>query len=125
MSAIEERLEKAAKEKEKIMSQKLQSYAKSQANNLHKFIAQLLQDLEEEKKRVKNADISAIKEQIKVYEKLSGNIDMKFREAYEEFILHFINNIRAGLEETLKKAIRTAKTRSREEEEEKSIILKE
>ncbi len=47
---------------------------------------------------------------------------MKFREAYEEFILHFINNIRAGLEETLKKAIQTAKTRSREEEEEEHYI---
>ncbi|RKV21859.1 hypothetical protein DD744_05240 [Helicobacter pylori] len=118
MSAIEERLEKAAKEKEKIMSQKLQNYAKSQANNLHKFIAQLLQDLEEEKKRVKNADMGAIKEQIKVYEKLSGNVEMKFREAYEEFILHFINKIRGGLEETLKKAIQTAKVGAREEEEE-------
>ncbi len=122
MSAIEKRLKKAAQEKEKIMSQKLQSYAESQANNLHSFIVQLLQDLEEEKKRVKNADISAIKEQIKAYEKLSGNIEMKFREAYEEFILHFINNIRAGLEETLKKAIQTAKTRSREEEEEEHYI---
>ncbi|MGN8418638.1 dynamin family protein [Helicobacter pylori] len=118
MGAIEERLEKAAQEKEKIMSQKWQDYAQSQANNLHKFIAQLLQDLEEEKKRVKNADISAIKEQIKAYEKLSGNIEMKFRDAYEEFIFDFINNIRVGLEETLKKAIQTAKTRSREEEEE-------
>ncbi|OOP98256.1 hypothetical protein B0X49_05900 [Helicobacter pylori] len=122
MGAIEERLKKAAQEKEKIMSQKLQSYAESQANNLHKFIAQLLQDLEEEKKRVKNADISAIKEQIKAYENLSGNIEMKFREAYEEFILHFINNIRVGLEETLEKAIQTAKTRSREEEEEEHYI---
>ncbi|MFP6165375.1 dynamin family protein [Helicobacter pylori] len=118
MSAIEERLEKAAKEKEKIISQKWQSYAQSQANNLHALIVQLLQDLEEEKKRIKSADISAIKEQIKAYEKLSGNIEMKFREVYEEFILHFINNIRVGLEETLKKAIQTAKTRSREEEEE-------
>ncbi len=118
MGAIEERLKKAAQEKEKIMSQKLQDYAQSQANNLHNLIVQLLQDLEEEKKRVKNADISAIKEQIKAYEKLSGNIEMKFREAYEEFILHFINNIRGGLEETLKKAIQTAKMRSREEEEE-------
>ncbi|GAA8694508.1 dynamin family protein [Helicobacter pylori] len=122
MGAIEERLKKAAKEKEKIISQKLQDYAQSQANNLHKLIAQLLQDLEEEKKRVKNADISAIKEQIRAYEKLSGNIEMKFREAYEEFILHFINNIRAGLEETLKKAIQTAKTHSREEEEEEHYI---
>lgn len=42
MSAIEERLEKAAKEKEKIISQKLQDYAESQANNLHSLIAQLL-----------------------------------------------------------------------------------
>nr|WP_241869720.1 dynamin family protein [Helicobacter pylori] len=122
MGAIEERLEKAAKEKEKIISQKWQDYAQSQANNLHSLIAQLLQDLEEEKKRVKNADISAIKEQIKAYEKLSGNIEMKFREAYEEFILHFINDIRAGLEETLKKAIQTAKTHSREEEEEERYI---
>ncbi|GAA6863693.1 dynamin family protein [Helicobacter pylori] len=122
MGTIKERLEKAAKEKEKIISQKLQSYAESQANNLHKFIAQLLQDLEEEKKRVKNADISTIKEQIEAYEKLSGNIETGFREAYEEFILHFINNIRASLEETLKKAIQTAKTRSREEEEEKHYI---
>ncbi|GAA7407998.1 hypothetical protein HpCK98_09610 [Helicobacter pylori] len=118
MGAIEERLEKAAKEKEKIMSQKLQDYAQSQANNLHSLIAQLLQDLEEEKKRVKNADISAIKEQIRAYEKLSGNIEMKFREVYEESILHFINNIRVGLEETLKKAIQTAKVGAREEEEE-------
>ncbi|WQW25912.1 dynamin-like GTPase family protein [Helicobacter pylori] len=116
MGAIEERLKKAAQEKEKIMSQKLQNYAESQANNLHSFITQLLQDLEEEKKRVKNADISAIKKQIEAYEKLSGNIEMKFREAYEEFILHFINNIRGGLEETLKKAIQTAKVGAEEEE---------
>ncbi|GAA9286582.1 dynamin family protein [Helicobacter pylori] len=122
MGAIKERLEKAAQRKEEIISQRVQDYTKSQANNLHNLIAQLLQDLEEEKTRIKNADISAIKEQIKVYEKLSGNIDMKFREAYEEFILHFINNIRVGLEETLKKAIQTAETRSREEEEEERYI---
>ncbi|MGL2409338.1 dynamin family protein [Helicobacter pylori] len=122
MGAIEERLEKAAKEKEKIIPQKLQGYAQSQANNLHKFIAQLLQDLEEEKKRVKNADMGVIKKQIEAYQKLSGNIEMKFREAYEEFILHFINKIRAGLEETLKKAIQTAKVGAREEEEEERYI---
>ncbi len=122
MGAIEERLEKPLKEKEKIISQKWQDYAQSQANNLHKFIAQLLQDLEEEKKRVKNADMGTIKKQIEAYEKLSGNIDMKFREVYEEFILHFINNIRAGLEETLKKAIRTASASAREEEEEEHYI---
>ncbi|MFP6021047.1 dynamin family protein [Helicobacter pylori] len=122
MGAIEERLKKAAKEKEEIISQRLQDYAQSQANNLHKFIAQLLQDLEEEKKRIKNADMGAIKKQIEVYEKLSGNIDTKFREAYEEFILHFIKNTRDGLNETLKKAIQTAKTRSREEEEEEHYI---
>ncbi len=122
MGAIEERLKKAAQKKEKIISQKLQDYAQSQANNLHNLITQLLQDLEEEKKRVKNADISVIKEQIKAYEKLSGNIEMEFREAYEEFILHFINNIRAGLEETLKKAIQTAKVGAREEEEEEHYI---
>ncbi|QEF42013.1 hypothetical protein D2C73_03575 [Helicobacter pylori] len=102
----------------------MQNYTESQANNLHNLITQLLQDLEEEKKKVKNADISAIKEQIKAYEKLSGNIEIGFKEAYEEFILHFINNIRVGLEETLKKAIQTAKMRSREEEEEEHYIEK-
>ncbi len=118
MGAIEERLEKAAQRKEEIISQRLQDYAQSQANNLHKFIVQLLQDLEDEKKRVKNADISAIKEQIEAYQNLSGEIEMGFRDAYEEFILHFINNIRVGLNETLTKAIRTASASAREEEEE-------
>ncbi|MFP6058922.1 dynamin family protein [Helicobacter pylori] len=122
MSAIEERLKKAAKEKEKIISQKLQDYAQSQAKNLHNLITQLLQDLEDEKKRIKNADMGVIKKQIEAYEKLSGNIEMKFREAYEEFILHFINNIRVGLEETLKKAIKKAKVGAREEEEEEHYI---
>ncbi|PDW94485.1 GTPase [Helicobacter pylori] len=116
MSAIEERLEKAAKEKEKIISQKWQDYAQSQANNLHSFIAQLLQDIEEEKKRIKSADMGVIKKQIEVYQKLSGNIEIGFKEAYEEFILHFINNIRVGLEEALKKAIQTAKVGAEEEE---------
>ncbi|MCQ2867822.1 dynamin-like GTPase family protein [Helicobacter pylori] len=122
MSAIEERLEKATQKKEEIISQRLQDYAQSQANNLHKLITQLLQDLEEEKKRIKSADMGVIKKQIEAYEKLSGNIEMKFREAYEEFILHFINNIRVGLEETLKKAIQTAKVGAREEEEEEHYI---
>ncbi|WRB35485.1 dynamin-like GTPase family protein [Helicobacter pylori] len=122
MSAIEERLEKAAKEKEKIISQKLQDYTQSQANNLHNLITQLLQDLEDEKKRVKNADMGAIKKQIEAYQNLSDEIETGFDGVYEEFILHFINNIRAGLEETLKKAIQTAKTCSREEEEEEHYI---
>ncbi len=122
MGAIEERLKKAAKEKEKIISQKWQDYAQSQANNLHKFIAQLLQDLEEEKKRIKSADMGVIKKQIEVYQKLSGEIEMKFSDAYEEFILHFINNIRAGLDETLTKAIKKAKVGAEEEEEEERYI---
>ncbi|MCQ2888752.1 dynamin family protein [Helicobacter pylori] len=122
MGAIKERLEKAAKEKEKIISQKLQDYTQSQANNPHSLIAQLLQDLEDEKKRIKNADISAIKEQIVVYQNLSNEIETGFDGVYEEFILHFIKNTRDGLNETLTKAIRTAKTHSREEEEEEHYI---
>ncbi|MFP6247473.1 dynamin family protein [Helicobacter pylori] len=122
MGAIKERLEKAAQRKEEIISQRLQDYAQSQANNLYNWITQLLQDLENEKKRVKNADMGAIKKQIEAYEKLSGKIETGFREAYEEFILHFIKNTKDGLNETLTKAIRTAKTHSREEEEEEHYI---
>ncbi|EMH19771.1 hypothetical protein HMPREF1415_00652 [Helicobacter pylori GAM254Ai] len=105
MGAIEERLKKAAQEKEKIMSQKLQSYAESQANNLHSFITQLLQDLEEEKKRVKNADINAIKKQIEVYEKLYNEIETEFDGVYGNFIKDFFINIEDGLEKTLEEFI--------------------
>ncbi len=118
MGAIEERLEKAAQEKEKLMLKNLKSKIESQANNLHSLIAQLLQDLEEEKKRIKNADISAIKEQIEAYQNLSGNIEIGFKEAYEEFIFHFIKNTRDGLDETLTKAIQKAKAGAQNEEEE-------
>ncbi len=74
IDAIRGRLEKATKEKENIISQRLQNYAKSQANNLHNLITQLLQDLEKEKNRIKDADMGAIKERIKAYEKLSDKI---------------------------------------------------
>ncbi|EJB82060.1 putative tRNA modification GTPase trmE [Helicobacter pylori Hp H-6] len=116
MGAIKERLEKAAQRKEEIISQRLQDYAQSQANNLHNLITQLLQDLEDEKKRVKNADMGAIKKQIGAYEKLSGNIETGFREAYEEFIFHFIKNTRDGLDETLTKAIKKASALAQNEE---------
>ncbi|GAA8121803.1 hypothetical protein NP05112_10490 [Helicobacter pylori] len=118
MDAIKERLEKAAQRKEEIVSQRLQDYAQSQANNLHNLITQLLKDLEDEKKRIKNADMGTIKKQIEAYEKLSGNIEIGFREAYEEFIFHFIKNIRDGLNETLTKAIQKAKVGAQNEERE-------
>ncbi|EJC01350.1 dynamin-like GTPase family protein [Helicobacter pylori] len=105
MGAIEERLKKAAQEKEEIISQKLQNYAESQANNLHSSITQLLQDLEEEKKRVKNADISAIKEQIRAYQNLSGEIEIGFKDVYVDFIDDFFINIGNGLEKTLEEFI--------------------
>ncbi|WRD18079.1 dynamin-like GTPase family protein [Helicobacter pylori] len=118
IGTIKERLEKAAQRKEEIISQRLQDYAKSQANNFHNLITQLLKDLEEEKNRVKNADMGAIKKQIEAYEKLSGNIEIGFRDAYEAFIFHFIKNIRDGLDETLTKAIQKAKVGAENEEKE-------
>ncbi len=118
IDAIRGRLEEAAKGKENIISQRLQKYLEAQANNLHNLITQLSQDLEDEKKRVKNADMGAIKKQIEAYEKLSGNIEVGFREAYEAFIFHFIKNIRDGLDKTLTEAIQTAKVGAENEEEE-------
>ncbi len=118
IDAIRGRLEEAAKEKEYIISQRLQDYAKSQANNLHNLITQLLKDLEDEKKRVKNADMGAITKQIEAYEKLSGNIEIGFKETYEEFIFHFIKNIRDGLDKILEKAIQKASAGVQNEEEE-------
>ncbi|WP_154569669.1 dynamin-like GTPase family protein [Helicobacter pylori] len=118
MGTIRERLEKAAQKKKEIISQRLQDYAQSQANNLHNLITQLSQDLEKEKNRIKNADMGAIKKQIEAYEKLSGNIEIGFKEAYEEFIFHFIKNIRDGLNETLTKAIQKASAGAQNEEKE-------
>ncbi len=119
MGAIRERLEEAAKEKENIISQRLQNYEKSQANNLHNLIMQLSQDLEKEKNRIKDADMGAIKERIKVYEKLSDEIETGFRDAYEAFILGFIKNIRDSLNEALNEAIKkTDRSVKKEEKEE-------
>ncbi len=69
MGVIRERLEEAAKEKENIISQRLQEYLEAQANNLHNLIMQLSQDLEKEKNRIKDADLNKISEQLKEYEK--------------------------------------------------------
>ncbi len=118
MGAIEERLEKAAQEKEKLMLKNLKSKIESQANNLHSLIAQLLQDLEKEKNRIKNADMGAIIKQIETYKKLSDEIEIGFRDAYEAFIFHFIKNIRDGLDKTLTEAIQKAKKGAQNEEEE-------
>ncbi|GAA6973778.1 hypothetical protein ID0081_12810 [Helicobacter pylori] len=118
MSAIKERLEKAAQNKDEIISQRVQDFAKSQASNFHNLITQLLEDLEREKNKIKDADVSAIAKQIEVYKKLSGGIRTTFADAYEEFIFHFIKNIRDGLDETLKNAIRTARSSAKGEEDE-------
>ncbi|EQL47218.1 dynamin family protein [Helicobacter pylori] len=118
MGAIEERLKKAAQEKEKIISQKLQDYVQSQKSNLQNLITQLLKDLEEEKKRIKNADMGAIVQQIEAYKNLSDEIEIEFKDAYEEFIFHFIKNIRDGLNETLTKAIQKASVGTENEEKE-------
>ncbi|GAA9474769.1 hypothetical protein BTM449_14540 [Helicobacter pylori] len=118
MGAIRGRLEEAAKEKENIISQRLQKYLEAQANNLHNLITQLSQDLEKEKNRIKDADMGAITKQIKAYEKLSDEIEIGFKDAYEEFIFHFIKNIRDGLDETLTKAIQKASVGAQNEEKE-------
>ncbi len=116
MGAIKERLEKAAQNKDAIISQRVQDYAKSQANNLNHLITQLLKDLEEEKNKIKNADMGAITKQIEAYRDLSDRIETELTDVYEEFIAHFIKDIRDGLNETLKKAIQTAKTGAKKEE---------
>ncbi|GAA7050086.1 dynamin family protein [Helicobacter pylori] len=118
MDAIRGRLEEVAKEKENIISQRLQKYLEAQANNLHNLIMQLSQDLEKEKNRIKDADMGAIAKQIEAYEKLSDKIEIGFKDVYEEFIFGFIKNIRDGLDETLKKAIQKASEGAQKEKKE-------
>ncbi|CAJ99808.1 putative tRNA modification GTPase TrmE [Helicobacter acinonychis] len=53
MDTIKERLENATKEKERIISQKLQEFVEKKANGLHSLITKLLEDIEEEKTKFK------------------------------------------------------------------------
>ncbi|GHS21178.1 hypothetical protein VN1027_10810 [Helicobacter pylori] len=94
IDAIRERLEEATKEKENIISQRLQKYLKSQANNLSSLVANLLRELESEKNRIKDADPNKISEQLKEYEKLSDKIEINFKEEYDTFVLNFIKDIK-------------------------------
>lgn len=108
MGAIRKRLKEAAKEKENIISQRLQKYLEAQANNLHNLIMQLSQDLEKEKNRIKDADLNKISEQLKEYEKLSDKIETNFKEKYDTFVLNFIKDIKNRLNNALKEAAQTA-----------------
>ncbi|GAA8697264.1 hypothetical protein HpHA227_08840 [Helicobacter pylori] len=104
IDAIRERLEEAAKEKENIISQRLQEYLKSQANNLSSLVTNLLRELESEKNRIKDADLNKISEQLKEYEKLSDKIETNFKEEYDTFVLNFIKDIKNRLNNALKEA---------------------
>ncbi|GAA8058606.1 dynamin family protein [Helicobacter pylori] len=117
IDAIRERLEKAAKEKENIISQRLQKYLEAQANNLSSLVANLLRELESEKNRIKDADLNKISEQLKEYEKLSDKIETNFKEEYDTFVLNFIENIKNRLNNALKKAVQTASDGIKEKEE--------
>ncbi|GAA9571483.1 dynamin family protein [Helicobacter pylori] len=117
MGAIKERLEEAAKEKENIISQRLQKYLKSQANNLSSLVANLLRELESEKNRIKDADLNKISEQLKEYEKLSDKIETNFKEEYDTFVLNFIKDIKNRLNNALKEAAQTASDGIKEKEE--------
>ncbi|WP_237012766.1 dynamin family protein [Helicobacter pylori] len=117
MGAIRGRLEKAAKEKENIMALRLQEYLKTQANNLSSLVANLLEELESEKDRIKNADMGAIKKQRDDYKELSKKIKTDFKGAYEEFIFNFIKNIKIRLNKALKEDAKTTIDGIKEKEE--------
>ncbi|GAA8404359.1 dynamin family protein [Helicobacter pylori] len=117
IDAIRERLEEVAKEKENIISQRLQEYLKSQANNLSSLVANLLRELESEKNRIKDADLNKISEQLKEYEKLSDKIEINFKEEYDTFVLNFIKDIKNRLNNALKEAVQTASDGIKEKEE--------
>ncbi|AEN15563.1 hypothetical protein HPPN120_04750 [Helicobacter pylori Puno120] len=120
IDAIRERLEEAAKEKENIISQRLQKYLEAQANNLSSLVANLLEELESEKDRIKNADLKKISEQLKEYEKLASGIKDKSHEAYREYTGELLESIRKSLNSDLEKFIKAAKNSAAREKEEKT-----
>ncbi|GHR27199.1 dynamin family protein [Helicobacter pylori] len=117
IDAIRGRLEEAAKEKENIISQRLQEYLKSQADNLSLLVEKLLKELESEKDRIKNADLNKILDQLEEYKKLSDKIKTNFKEECDKFVLNFIKNIKNRLNNALKKAAQTASNGIKEKEE--------
>ncbi|GAA9993456.1 hypothetical protein VN1042_13620 [Helicobacter pylori] len=117
IDAIRGRLEEAAKEKENIISQRLQEYLKAQANNLSSLVANLLEELESEKDRIRKADLNKISEQLKEYKKLSDKIETDFKEEYDTFVLNFIKDIKNRLNNALKEAAQTASDGIKEKEE--------
>ncbi|WQS95208.1 dynamin family protein [Helicobacter pylori] len=119
IDAIRERLEEAAKEKENIISQRLQKYLEAQANNLSSLVANLLEELESEKNRIRRADLNKILNQLEEYKKLSDKIETDFKDAYEEFVIDFIKETEDGLDETLKKFIENAEESSKTHERER------
>ncbi len=120
IDAIRGRLEEVAKEKENIISQRLQEYLKAQANNLSSLVANLLEELESEKDRIKNADLKKISEQLKEYEKLANEIKDKSHEAYREYTGELLESIRKSLNSDLEKFIKAAKNSAAREKEEKT-----
>ncbi|WP_187908100.1 dynamin family protein [Helicobacter pylori] len=120
IDAIRGRLEEVAKEKENIISQRLQEYLKSQANNLSSLVANLLEELESEKDRIKNADLKKIFEQLKEYDKLANEIKDKSHEAYREYTGELLESIRKSLNGDLEKFIKAAKNSAAREKEEKT-----
>ncbi len=119
IDAIRERLEEATKEKENIISQRLQKYLEAQANNLSSLVANLLEELESEKDRIRMADLNKILGQLEEYKKLSDKIETDFKDAYEEFVIDFIKETEDGLDETLKEFIENAEENSKTHEGEK------
>ncbi|WQT24411.1 dynamin family protein [Helicobacter pylori] len=119
IDAIRERLEEAAKEKENIISQRLQKYLEAQANNLSSLVANLLEELESEKDRIRRADLNKILDQREEYKKLSDRIETDFKDAYEEFVIDFTKETEDGLDETLKKFIENAEEKSKTHEGER------
>ncbi|GAA8995850.1 dynamin family protein [Helicobacter pylori] len=119
--AIKERLEEVAKEKENIISQRLQKYLEAQANNLSSLVANLLEELESEKDRIRRADLNKILVQLKEHERLSDKIETDFKDAYEEFVIDFINEIEDGLNKTLEELIGNAEKGSKTHEGEKEV----
>ncbi|EQL57369.1 hypothetical protein N411_04915 [Helicobacter pylori FD535] len=119
MDAIKERLEKATQRKEEIVSQRLQDYAQSQANNLSSLVEKLLEELELEKDRIRMADLKKIFEQMKEYEKLSDKIKTDFKDVYEKFVIDFINKVEDDLNKTLKEFAENAEENSKNLEIEK------
>lgn len=130
--AIDDHLQKVRKDKDSIMSQKIDNFLREKRSQAQEELEELINGLEEKRTAVRNTDIDKLKEQRKVVKEVEEELTSKVIDAWEELIekgAGIFKEFRDQLEQQIKQAqvkIKNAvghEEKSRTEKEKKPGIL--